>query len=89
MNVLQSYHANKSIIKKTALHKNIRLSKKYDCDIYFKREDLQDVRSFKVRGAYNKLVKLSKADKEKGIVCASAEIMLKVRLFCFYTQHKS
>ncbi|MDP4011544.1 MAG: threonine ammonia-lyase IlvA [Candidatus Roizmanbacteria bacterium] len=60
------------VAKKTPLQKSARLSKKYDATIYLKREDLQEVRSFKIRGAYNKMSSLSKAEKQKGIVCASA-----------------
>tara|TARA_B100000925_G_scaffold291885_1_gene282171 strand:+ start:8820 stop:10046 length:1227 start_codon:yes stop_codon:yes gene_type:complete len=72
MDILRAYHTNKNVIKKTTLHKNNRLSERYNCNVYFKREDLQVVRSFKVRGAYNKIAKLSQDDKNKGIVCASA-----------------
>ena len=45
-----------SIISKTPLEYNTRLSKKYGANIYFKREDLQEVRSFKIRGAYFKIM---------------------------------
>ena len=40
--------------------------------IYFKREDMQDVFSFKVRGAYNKMANLSDAQLKRGVICASA-----------------
>lgn len=56
----------------TPLHLNSGLSKKYNANIYLKREDLQNIRSFKIRGAYYKMSKLSPADRDKGIVCASA-----------------
>lgn len=56
----------------TMLKKNFRLSEKYDCEILLKREDLQVVRSYKIRGAYNKMTSLSPTDLAKGIVCASA-----------------
>lgn len=46
---------NRHIIKKTNLEYNFRLSEKYNCNIYFKREDQQYVRSFKIRGAFNKI----------------------------------
>ncbi|GAB4218752.1 MAG: threonine ammonia-lyase IlvA [Candidatus Microgenomates bacterium] len=49
-----------------------RLSKKYQTNIYFKREDLQEVRSFKIRGAYNKIYQLSNVERKKGVVTASA-----------------
>ena len=61
-----------NVIKKTPLEYNKRLSEKYNCNLYIKREDLNQGRSFKIRGAYNKIVNLSKAIKYKGIVCASA-----------------
>lgn len=60
------------VIVKTALEKNRNLSKKYQANVYLKREDLQVVRSFKIRGAYYKMTQLSKAEGEKGVVCASA-----------------
>ena len=60
------------VARKTPLQKSARLSKKYGATIYLKREDLQEVRSFKIRGAYNKMASLSKTEKQKGIVCASA-----------------
>ena len=44
----------------------------YNCNVYFKREDLQVVRSYKIRGAYNKMSSLTETEKQKGIVCASA-----------------
>ena len=62
----------KMLSKRQHSIKNNRLSERYNCNVYFKREDLQVVRSFKVRGAYNKIAKLSQDDKNKGIVCASA-----------------
>ncbi len=46
-----------SVINNTQLHLNERLSTKYNANIYFKREDLQPVRSFKIRGAYYKIFK--------------------------------
>ncbi len=48
------------------------LSKKYEANIYLKREDLQVVRSYKLRGAYNMMVTLTKEQLQKGVVCASA-----------------
>jgi len=58
-----------NIVNKTILEKNYRLSKEYDCNVYFKREDLQSVRSFKIRGAYNKI---SKFISKSSMVTASA-----------------
>ncbi|MDN6062128.1 MAG: threonine ammonia-lyase IlvA, partial [Staphylococcus simulans] len=60
------------IVKETPLEKDHYLSLKYDCNVYLKREDLQWVRSFKLRGAYNAIQVLSESEKAKGITCASA-----------------
>lgn len=56
----------------TPLQYNSRLSDKYDANIYIKREDLQIVRSYKIRGAYNKMSSLNAKEKATGGVCASA-----------------
>ncbi len=60
------------IIHTTPLQYNSNLSLQYGAKIYLKREDLQVVRSYKIRGAYNKMSSLSKKTLEKGVVCASA-----------------
>lgn len=60
------------ILKSTPLQANLRLSEKYGANIFLKREDLQVVRSYKIRGAYNKMKSLDKTQLEAGIVCASA-----------------
>jgi threonine dehydratase len=60
------------VISKTPLQYNKRLSEQYNAKIYIKREDLQEVRSFKIRGAYNKMSTLSREEKKRGVVCASA-----------------
>jgi threonine dehydratase len=57
---------------KTPLNENSNLSKQFDATILFKREDLQVVRSYKIRGAYNKMSSLNAVQKQRGIVCASA-----------------
>lgn len=56
----------------TPLIKNLQYSKQFDANIFFKREDLQQVRSYKIRGAYNKMSSLEASQIENGIVCASA-----------------
>jgi len=61
-----------SVVTKTPLQYSKRLSKLYNANIYIKREDLQEVRSFKIRGAYNKISSLSALERKKGVVCASA-----------------
>ena len=62
----------KDIVVHTPLQKNKRLSEQYDCDIYIKREDLQHVRSFKLRGAYYQIKTLENDALKQGVVCASA-----------------
>ena len=56
----------------TPLMKSLNLSDKYEAQILLKREDLQLVRSYKLRGAYNKMYHLSDEQKSNGVVCASA-----------------
>ncbi|UOQ85752.1 threonine ammonia-lyase IlvA [Gracilibacillus salinarum] len=62
----------KDVVVKTPLQRDSILSDKYDCNVYLKREDLQVVRSFKIRGAYNLMQGLTKEELENGVVCASA-----------------
>lgn len=62
----------RKVVVKTPLTYNHSLSKKYDCDVYLKREDLQIVRSYKLRGAYNMMSSLDPIQLSKGVVCASA-----------------
>ncbi|MBB6500813.1 threonine ammonia-lyase IlvA [Pedobacter cryoconitis] len=59
-------------IKRTQLEYNEGLSLKYNAKIYLKREDLQVVRSYKLRGAYNMISTLDKEQISRGVVCASA-----------------
>jgi threonine dehydratase len=56
----------------TPLHPALKLSHQLGNSIYIKREDLQPVHSFKIRGAYNKICRLTAAEKQKGIIAASA-----------------
>ncbi|HYS00938.1 MAG TPA: threonine ammonia-lyase IlvA [Candidatus Eisenbacteria bacterium] len=60
------------IIARTPLQVSKRLSRTYAAKVLIKREDLQEVRSFKIRGAYNKIASLSADDQKRGVVCASA-----------------
>lgn len=62
----------KGVAIETPLSKNFNLSKELEATILFKREDLQIVRSYKIRGAYNKMSSLTLDEKQRGIVCASA-----------------
>ncbi|WP_117169518.1 threonine ammonia-lyase IlvA [Paraliobacillus sediminis] len=62
----------KDVVRNTPLQKDAILSEKYECNVYLKREDLQEVRSFKIRGAYNLMQGLTKEELKNGVVCASA-----------------
>ncbi|MBS4205536.1 threonine ammonia-lyase IlvA [Lederbergia citrea] len=70
--ILIAYQRLKDVVAHTPLQKNERLSEKYGCHVYIKREDLQHVRSFKLRGAYYKIKTIEEEARDKGIVCASA-----------------
>ena len=56
----------------TALEAAPRLSQRLNNHVWFKREDLQPVFSFKIRGAYNKIAQLSAISAQRGVICASA-----------------
>lgn len=71
-NILIAHHFLKDVVINTPLQKNERLSEQYGANIYIKREDLQHVRSFKLRGAYYKIKKIENEALETGVVCASA-----------------
>ena len=60
------------VVQKTPLMENTNLSEEFNATILLKREDLQVVRSYKIRGAYNKISSLTEAERLQGIVCASA-----------------
>jgi len=60
------------VVRNTPLEYNAGLSEKYNCEIYLKREDLQVVRSYKLRGAYNMISQLTEEQMSRGVVCASA-----------------
>ena len=62
----------RGIVKKTPLQESLNYSQKYNSKIFFKREDLQDVKSFKIRGAYTKILSVEKTIAQNGLVCASA-----------------
>nr|WP_314867204.1 threonine ammonia-lyase IlvA [uncultured Flavobacterium sp.] len=60
------------VVSPTPLTENTNLSNEFDATILLKREDLHIVRSYKIRGAYNKISSLTTSEKQQGIVCASA-----------------
>ncbi len=70
--IILAHHMLKNVITRTPLQHDAKLSEKYGCNVYIKREDLQIVRSFKLRGAYNLIRNLSELELQQGIVCASA-----------------
>ena len=62
----------KGVAIKTPLQIHKKLSEKFQATIYLKREDLQVVRSYKIRGAYNLIQSLNEEQRKRGVVCASA-----------------
>ncbi|KAF9429096.1 hypothetical protein BGZ76_001823 [Entomortierella beljakovae] len=60
------------IIKQSPLTLAVNLSNRTSNQIYFKREDLHDVFSFKIRGAYNRLAHLTDEEKSRGVIACSA-----------------
>ncbi len=72
IDINKAYNILKNVVLKTPLQYHRKLSEKFDAAIYLKREDLQLVRSYKLRGAYNLIQSLSEEQRSRGIVCASA-----------------
>ncbi len=70
--VLKAYEVLKPIVRHTPLQFSAYLSQKYGCNVYLKREDLQAVRSFKIRGAYYAISQVPVDVRQRGVVCASA-----------------
>ena len=68
----KAYEVLGEILEPTPFMKNNNLSDIYDANVFLKREDLQMVRSYKIRGAFNKIRTLEPGLLSKGIVCASA-----------------
>src|SRR5438128_1907686 len=68
----EAEHRLQGIVSKTPLQSSSRLSERYEANILIKREDMQAVQSFKIRGAYNKIASLPPEDRKRPIVCASA-----------------
>ncbi|MDO3426505.1 threonine ammonia-lyase IlvA [Chryseobacterium sp. APV1] len=70
---IQARKSIENVVNYTPLQYSTRLSEKFDAHIYLKREDLQPVRSYKLRGAYHKIKTLfNEGRTSEGIVCASA-----------------
>ena len=75
ISVEQIYQAKvrlKGIADITPMPYNYRFSEQYSCSLWLKREDMQVVRSYKIRGAYNRIVKLGEHERERGVLAASA-----------------
>jgi threonine dehydratase len=62
----------KKVVNRTPLTFNQNLSRRFHCNVFLKREDLQIVRSYKLRGAYNMMSSLPAESLQNGVVCASA-----------------
>lgn len=73
---LEAVYRARTRLQEVALHTPLQvqphLSEKYGCEVWLKREDLQPVRSYKIRGAYNKMATLTTDQRARGVVCASA-----------------
>jgi threonine dehydratase len=72
IDINKAYEKLKSVVLRTPLQFHRKLSEKYGCEVYLKREDLQVVRSYKLRGAYNLISSLDQSQVKRGVVCASA-----------------
>ena len=72
LNINAAYDTLKAVVLKTPLQYHRKLSEKFKAEIYLKREDLQVVRSYKLRGAYNLIQSLAAEERARGVVCASA-----------------
>ena len=76
MNIFQEVLAAKKqlngVVSPTPLIQSLNLSEEFNSNILLKREDLQVVRSYKIRGAYNKMSTLNPAERNQGVICASA-----------------
>lgn len=70
--IRHAYSVLRPVVKRTPLQKDIYLSEEYQCNIFLKREDLQHVRSFKLRGAYYAISQLTEEELARGVVTASA-----------------
>jgi threonine dehydratase len=72
LNILDAAVKLRPVVNRTPLSYSATLSRRYNADIYLKREDMQIVRSYKLRGAYNLISSLDKEILAKGVTCASA-----------------
>ncbi|WP_020619741.1 threonine ammonia-lyase IlvA [Paenibacillus daejeonensis] len=70
--IVFAQHLLKDVVNRTPLQYSRVLSERYGCKVLLKREDLQVVRSFKLRGAYHAMKTLDAEQLARGVVCASA-----------------
>ena len=70
--IVKANEVLKNVVERTPLDFDRYLSEKYGATIYIKKENMQKVRSFKLRGAYYAIHQLRDEDKARGVVCASA-----------------
>ncbi|MEO1438111.1 MAG: threonine ammonia-lyase IlvA [Bacteroidota bacterium] len=70
--IMQARANLRQVALHTPLMRNFSLSAQYGCNLLLKREDLQQVRSYKIRGAYNRMCYLTPVERSNGVVCASA-----------------
>ncbi len=70
--IIKASNTLAEILEPTPFQQNDHLSQTYDAHVHLKREDLQMVRSYKIRGAYNKIRSIAPENLANGIVCASA-----------------
>ena len=72
LNYREAAERLRPVVTRTPLLLSHNLSRRYNCNVYLKREDLQVVRSYKLRGAYNMMSSLPASQLARGVVCASA-----------------
>ena len=70
--ITHAHKVLKDVVVNTPLDYDHYLSEKYQAKIYLKKENMQRVRSFKLRGAYYAISQLSEEERQRGVVCASA-----------------
>lgn len=70
--ITHAHKVLKDVVVNTPLDYDHYLSEKYQAKIYLKKENMQRVRSFKLRGAYYAISQLNEEERQRGVVCASA-----------------
>ena len=65
LDINAAYEVLRPVVLKTPLQFHRKLSEKFGCELYLKREDLQVVRSYKIRGAYNLIESLNEEQRKK------------------------